>query len=414
VVWSAAVLAAIDLWMIVDAIETWRASVRPSATVSVSQSAFPAATAVIAAYLPNEQSIIVGTVEYFLRELRYPGRLDVVLAYNTPVELPVLEELEAIARRESRFRLLYVSDSVRKATNVNSALRHVRTPYVGIFDADSRPEPACFVKAVSHLVRGCDLVQGSAYAEAGNLWQRLNAVEMVLKFDVSYAARYTGFSMTYFCGKNGYWRTGVATAACSSEIAQTEDVDMSLRALCAGARLVFDPTIALREEAPPSLAAWWTQRVRWAEGWAQLVKWHLPNVMRSSLLVPRCRAAWIFHLVGRRVVLPVAFVIFCAALLTMLASREPLSLFGLASLGARFGLQVLGTLAMGLVALALRARRGTAGELSLGAVLAYATLVPLYDILRCVTLVRGCVGFFHDPKRYVCTPRVASFEGKYE
>ena len=101
-------------------------------------------------------------------------------------------------------------------------------------------------------------MQGSAHVHAArNPWERLNAIEMVLKFQVSYAARHTGFGMTYFCGKNGFWRTSAVRRAYSSEVAQTEDVDMSLRALLGGARLMFDPLLMLHEDAPPTLRAWW-------------------------------------------------------------------------------------------------------------------------------------------------------------
>jgi cellulose synthase/poly-beta-1,6-N-acetylglucosamine synthase-like glycosyltransferase len=404
---SAIVLTIIDLWMIVDAFETWRASSRPVPPPPRDHS-YPAATAVIAAYLPNERAIIVPTVEYFLDELEYPGALCVMLAYNTPEALPVLAELEAIVRREPRFRLLHVPDSTRKGTNVNYALQHVETPYVGVFDADSRPERSCFTKAAEHLGRGWDLVQGSAHVGvARNLWERLNAVEMVLKFQVSYAARHTGFGMTYFCGKNGYWRTSAVRRAYSSEVAQTEDVDMSLRALLGGARLMFDPLLMLHEDAPPTFRAWWVQRVRWAEGWAQLVKWHLAPVFRSATVGPRCRAAWTYHLLGRRVVLPIAFVAFTLALATALLSGDGLSRYGAVAAGGRFGLQILGTLAMGVTVLASAERRRTAPSFTLPALLAYASVVPVYDYLRCVTLVRGCAAFFHDPQRYVCTPRVA-------
>jgi cellulose synthase/poly-beta-1,6-N-acetylglucosamine synthase-like glycosyltransferase len=182
---------------------------------------------------------------------------------------------------------------------------------------------------------------------------------------------------------------------------------MSLRALLGGARLMFDPLLMLHEDAPPTLRAWWAQRVRWAEGWAQLVKWHLAAVLRSAVLEPRTRAAWIYHLLGRRVVLPAAFVAFTLALATAVISGKGLSRCGAAAVAVRFGLQILGTLAMGLTVLASAERRRTAPSLTLPALVAYASFVPLYDYLRCVTLVRGCVGFIHDPQRFVCTPRVA-------
>ena len=44
---------------------------------------YPTATAVIAAYLPNEAATILETVETF-RAVDYPGDLQIIVAYNTP------------------------------------------------------------------------------------------------------------------------------------------------------------------------------------------------------------------------------------------------------------------------------------------------------------------------------------------
>ena len=147
--------------------------------------------------------------------------------------------------------------------------------------------------------------------------------------------------------------------------------------------------------------------MRWAEGWAQLVKWHLASVCAPPRW-NRVRARlWTYHLLGRRVVLPAAFVAFTLALCGAAVSGNGLSRRGTAAVAGRFGLQVLGTLAMGLTVLGSAERRRTAPSLTLPALVAYALAVPFYDYLRCITLVRGCVGFVHDPQRYVCTPRAA-------
>ena len=68
---------------------------RPSA-------AYPPASAVIAAYLPNEAATIVETIEAFLA-VNYPARLQVILAYNGPTTHPVEAVLAQIAERNPRF-----------------------------------------------------------------------------------------------------------------------------------------------------------------------------------------------------------------------------------------------------------------------------------------------------------------------
>jgi hypothetical protein len=49
---------------------------------------YPPASAIIAAYLPNEAATIESTLQSFLR-LDYPGRLQIILAYNTPRDMPI-------------------------------------------------------------------------------------------------------------------------------------------------------------------------------------------------------------------------------------------------------------------------------------------------------------------------------------
>lgn len=85
----------------------------------------PAATAVIAAYLPNEQDVIEDTLHAVLAS-DYPGVLEVVLAYNAPGPLPLERRLQALAAADPRFVLMRVSGSRSKAENVNAAAVRAR------------------------------------------------------------------------------------------------------------------------------------------------------------------------------------------------------------------------------------------------------------------------------------------------
>lgn len=109
-------------------------------------SPYPSATAVIAAYLPNEGATIVDTVESFL-SMDYPAPLQIILAYNSPYELPIEKDLKEIALRDPRFVPLRVNNSLSKAQNVNTAIAEVTGEFVGIFDADHHPNPDSFVRA---------------------------------------------------------------------------------------------------------------------------------------------------------------------------------------------------------------------------------------------------------------------------
>jgi hypothetical protein len=82
------------------------------------------ASAVVAAYLPNEAVTVVETVEAFLRQ-DYPGDLQVVLAYNTPQPMPVETTLARIAEQDPRFVPFKGGAFTSKAQNVNAALARV-------------------------------------------------------------------------------------------------------------------------------------------------------------------------------------------------------------------------------------------------------------------------------------------------
>jgi hypothetical protein len=96
----------------------------------------PRCTFVVAAYLPNEQEIIIETLTKILDNVNRPeAGLEVILAYNRPVRLPVEDELEQLEARHESLRLLHVEGSESKAENINAALSIVTGEIVGILDA---------------------------------------------------------------------------------------------------------------------------------------------------------------------------------------------------------------------------------------------------------------------------------------
>ncbi|MFF4252099.1 glycosyltransferase [Streptomyces sp. NPDC001663] len=244
--------------------------------------AYPPASAVIAAYLPNEAATIVDTVESFLR-VDYPNDLEIVLAYNTPHPLPVEDALREIARRDRRFVLLPVPGSTSKAQNVNAAVSRVRGEFVGIFDADHHPAPDAFRHAWDWLSNGYDVVQGHCVIRNGDSsWV---ARQVAAEFEAIYAVSHPGRSRLYgfgiFGGSNGFWRTDLLARIRMHGSMLTEDIDSTLRALTEGARIASDRTLISRELAPTRLKPLWNQRSRWAQGWLQVSLRHLRQALRN-------------------------------------------------------------------------------------------------------------------------------------
>lgn len=263
-------------------------------------SPYPLASAIIAAYLPNEAATVESTIEAFLR-LDYPAELEVILAYNTPQDHPAEEALREISRRDSRFRLLRVRGSESKAQNVNAALSEVRGEFVGVFDADHHPDPDSFTRAWRWLSRGYDIVQGHCLVRNGDAtWvSRIVAVEFEQIYAVSHPGRARLHGFGIFGGSNGYWRTSLLRNTRMHGFMLTEDIDSSLRVIAEGGKIISDPYLVSRELAPTTLRALWNQRLRWAQGWFQVSIEHFRAAVRSRHLTVRNKIGLFYLLLWR-------------------------------------------------------------------------------------------------------------------
>ena len=264
----------------------------------------PRASAVIAAYLPNEADTIVETLRSFLAQ-EYSGGLQVVLAYNTPTLMPIEAELLQLAHDHEQLTVIKVPDSTSKAQNVNAALRVVEGEFVGIFDADHHPMPGAFERAWRWIADGADVVQGHCVIRnADDSWlTRLVAVEFEQLYAVSHPGRAALHGFAIFGGSNGYWRTSALEQVRLRASFLTEDIEASMRTLEAGGRLVNDPGLISRELAPDTVSALWSQRMRWAQGWFQVACRHLGSILRSPRLSMRQKLG-VTYLLGWREVYP--------------------------------------------------------------------------------------------------------------
>ncbi len=263
----------------------------------------PPATAIIAAYLPNEAATIVDTVESFLR-IDYPD-LQVIVAYNTPRGLLVERNLREIAARDRRFLPLRVEGSTSKAQNVNAALRHARGEFVGLYDADHQPQSDSFLRAWRWLSNGYDVVQGHCVIRNGHVSKaaRTVAVEFEAIYAVSHPGRWQLHGFGIFGGSNGFWRTDVLRRTRMRGFMLTEDIDSSLRVVKSGGRIANDPALISRELAPTTWTGLWNQRMRWAQGWFQVSRKHLREAWMSRNLTMRQKVGMTF-LLGWREVYP--------------------------------------------------------------------------------------------------------------
>lgn len=279
-------------------------ALRPPAPPERPAAPYPAASAIIPAYLPNEADTILDTVRSVLAQ-RYPGPLQVVLAYNTPRDMPVEADLRRVAEEDPRFIPLRVEHSTSKAQNVNAALDLVRGEFTAVFDADHQPAPDAFRRAWHWIAEGMDVVQGHCVIRNGEAsWvARTVAVEFETIYAVSHPGRNLLHGFGLFCGSNGFWRTDLLRQVRMRSEMLTEDIDCSIRTLLRGRRLVNDPGLLSRELAPATAGALWNQRLRWAQGWSQVSRRHLGRGLRSDRISLRNKMGLLF-LLGWREVYP--------------------------------------------------------------------------------------------------------------
>jgi cellulose synthase/poly-beta-1,6-N-acetylglucosamine synthase-like glycosyltransferase/DNA-binding response OmpR family regulator len=275
------ILVALLMTSAMVAVESYAAKERPQPPPAPDTEP-PLASAVIAAYLPNEADTIVETIEAFLAH-DYPN-LQIILAYNTPVRLDVEHDIEELAARDPRFEPIRVEGSVSKAQNVNAAVSKVRGDLVGLFDADHHPLPGSFERAWRWIASGVGVVQGHCVIRNGdtNLVTRLVAAEFEVIYAVSHPGRARLHGFGVFGGSNGYWRTDLLHATRMRGFMLTEDIDSSMRVLKSGETIVSDPDLVSTELAPETASALWNQRMRWAQGWSQVSLRHLVKRVKQA------------------------------------------------------------------------------------------------------------------------------------
>lgn len=265
---------------------------------------YPKATAIIAAYLPNEKETIIQTLKSFFK-IEYPTSVQIILAYNSPHRLEIESDLYKLSKIHPNLELLKVYHSKSKAENVNAALRYAEGEFVGVFDADHNPEPKSFKKAWKWLSNGYDVVQGRcSISNSNDSWlTRLIAIEFETMYGLNHVGRNRLHGFGIFGGSNGYWKTDLLKKTGMRSHMMTEDIDSSLRVVANGHKIASDPSLVSMELAPVNINALWNQRMRWAQGWFQVsVKHHKTGLISENLTVRQ--KLGMFHLLVWREIFP--------------------------------------------------------------------------------------------------------------
>ena len=284
--------------------DRWRYAFKSAIGISKPQrhrspTPLPRCSILIAAYLPNEQDIILDTLRHVLNTVQRPAAgLEIILAYNTPTDLEIEDDLRLFAQLNSELRLIRVEGSHSKAENLNAALDWVTGEITCILDADHHPTPDCFFRAwrwLEHdyaVVQGRNVIRNHHY----NLLTQNIAVEFECLYGVSHPAKSFLTDSTIFGGSNGYWRTSVLKQIRFNPIRLTEDIDATMRTLLSGYRILHDRSIIATELAPVDFNSFWFQRKRWSQGWLEVSIKYQRRVWKSKHFSFRQKLYWTYLL----------------------------------------------------------------------------------------------------------------------
>lgn len=270
---------AIGGWIRGRAVDLLRA--RPPSSNVLSK--YPPVCAIVPCFLPNEEGIVMGTIQHIITNVKYPGQLVLMVVYNTPTDMAIEKDLRALESVEfdlgRRVKVLRVHGSRSKAENLNEALKRVGEPLVAIYDADHHPDPESLTILVDKLEEtGADAVQGSVYIrdseEQGSCAHRCLAryigAEFFAQFFIFFPILEVISSTGFFGGSNALWRVSVLRDYQFSTVVQTEDIDVSARAILNNRKLAFCPEARSGELTPADLRTLYRQRLRWLIGWDQV------------------------------------------------------------------------------------------------------------------------------------------------
>jgi cellulose synthase/poly-beta-1,6-N-acetylglucosamine synthase-like glycosyltransferase len=246
-----------------------------------------------------EEAVLGDTLERLAR-LDHPWvQVVVVVGDDDPGTTAIAQEW---VDRHPALGKLVVDDSPvkNKPRALNAALPHCTGDVVGVFDAEDEVHPQLLAHVDSlFTTSGADIVQGGI--QLMNYWSGWWALRAVLEYYIHFRSRLHHDAAKGFLtlgGNTVFVRTALVRAAggWDSECL-AEDCELGVRLSALGARTVvaYQPDLVTREETPVNLHALFRQRIRWDQGflqvlrkrdWAKLPTWRQRMFARTTLATP--------------------------------------------------------------------------------------------------------------------------------
>lgn len=213
---------------------------------------------VIPAY--NEE----GVVDHLLLDLKnssFPIAETIVLDdHSTDGTYEVAKKMNVTVVRNER--------KLGKAATLNEGAKIAKEDIIIVFDADNRPEKDCIKNLLNHFYsKNVAIVTGVTKSSPDGLVSKLAVLEFSLHFYLfqPFSARFNFFPILH----GAYFGIRRELASFFDEDALTEDFDISVKMVCRGYGIEFEPQAISYVSPPPSFSLFTRQRERWIRGAVQ-------------------------------------------------------------------------------------------------------------------------------------------------
>lgn len=244
--------------------------------VTRAQARHPVISVVIPAH--NEAVVIAGAIER-ANGIRWP-EIDVIVSDDGSTDgtreavRPYVEAGQA--------RLLHKDVNEGKSRAINDALPLCRGELFLVLDADGRPDAAAFEHMVPRFLDAPAVAAVTGNPRVLNTVNSLASVQAVEFSSTVGILRRShslwGRLMTFSGLCTLLDRDAVIDVGGFAADMATEDIDLTWRLQLAGREVVYEPGALFGMEAPTTFRAWWRQRLRWAQGLAQVLRRYTRSV----------------------------------------------------------------------------------------------------------------------------------------
>lgn len=229
--------------------------------------------------LKNESKIICNSIDKIF-EIDYPlDKINIIVVddHSTDNTLEVLNNYS----KKGNITILKNDLEPGKASSLNKALRHIKTEFVLILDADHYISKDFLKKGIGYFTdKDVAMVQGVNTIRNGkrSLISKLVEIEYNGLHQVFYYSR----NAVLFMGSGGIFRCEYlkSTGNFNNDI-PTEDWEMSYRLHQKGFKLVYCNKISTYELGPEKIGDFLKQRYRWMRGTWTGVKVQFSNTLKA-------------------------------------------------------------------------------------------------------------------------------------